>query len=72
MSSGPGVKRNFRNALGRVTDQSLRLGEGDVGGGSTVSLVVGDDLNSVVLPNTDTIPGQTKNRVSPLSCTNQE
>jgi hypothetical protein len=40
--------------LGGITDQSLTFGEGDVGRGGSVSLIVGDDLDSVVLPQTDT------------------
>jgi hypothetical protein len=37
--------------LGGITDQALGLVEGYVGRGSAVTLVVGDDLNAVVLPN---------------------
>ena len=40
--------------LGSVTNQSLTLAEGDIGGGGTVTLVVGDDLDTIVLPDTDT------------------
>jgi NAD-specific glutamate dehydrogenase len=40
--------------LGGVTDQTLSLGgEGDVGRGDTVTLVVGDNFNSAVLENSD-------------------
>jgi hypothetical protein len=39
--------------LGRVTDETLRLSEGNVGRGGPVTLVVGDDLDTVVLPDTD-------------------
>ena len=40
--------------LGSVTNQSLTLAEGDIGGGGTVTLVVGNDFDSVVLPDTNT------------------
>jgi hypothetical protein len=43
-----------RLVLGGITDQPLTVGEGDVRRRGPVSLVVGDDLNSVVLPQTDT------------------
>ena len=37
--------------LGSISNKTLSLVEGNVGRGGTVSLVVGDDLNAVVLPN---------------------
>ena len=40
--------------LGSVTNQSLTLAEGDIGGGGTVTLVVGNNFNTVILPDTDT------------------
>lgn len=36
--------------LGGVADQSLGIGEGDIGRSRPVALVVGDDLDAVVLP----------------------
>ena len=40
--------------LGGITDQTLGVGEGDERGCCAVTLVVGDDLNTIVLPDTDT------------------
>ena len=40
--------------LGGITDETLALGEGDVRGGGTVTLVVGNNFNTVILPDTDT------------------
>ena len=40
--------------LGGVADETLVLREGDIRGGSSVTLVVGDDFDTVVLPDTDT------------------
>jgi hypothetical protein len=36
-----------------ITDQALGIGEGDVGGGCAVPLIIGDNLNTIVLPDTD-------------------
>jgi len=39
--------------LGRVTDETLLLSEGDVRGGGVDTLIVGDNFDLVVLPHTD-------------------
>ena len=39
--------------LSGITDESLLLSEGDVGRSGVVSLVVGDDFDLVVLPNSN-------------------
>ncbi|GIX63597.1 NAD-specific glutamate dehydrogenase [Babesia caballi] len=46
--------------LGSVTNETLGVGEGDIRGGRPVTLVVGDDLNIVVLVNTHTRVGGTQ------------
>ncbi|GBE60908.1 NAD-specific glutamate dehydrogenase [Babesia ovata] len=46
--------------LGGVTNQTLSVGEGDVGGGGPVTLVIGDDLHVVVLVDTNTGVGGTQ------------
>ena len=46
-----GVHRDL--VLGGITDETLRVGEGDIGGCCAVTLVVGDDLDTVILPDTD-------------------
>lgn len=37
-----------------IADETLALRERDIGGSRPVALVIGDDLNTIVLPNTDT------------------
>ena len=46
-----GVHRDL--VLRGIADQPLGVGEGDVGWSCAVTLVVGDDLNTIVLPDTD-------------------
>jgi len=46
--------------LGGITDETLRVGEGDVGGGGAVTLVVGDNLDTVVLPDGNARVGSTE------------
>ena len=36
--------------LGSVTNEALRVGESDIRRGGSVALVVGNNLNSVILP----------------------
>mmetsp|Transcript_79271 Transcript_79271/g.173885 ORF Transcript_79271/g.173885 Transcript_79271/m.173885 type:complete len:155 (+) Transcript_79271:1770-2234(+) len=47
-----GVDR--RLVLGGLTDETLVLGEGDIGGSNSVSLVVGNDLYPAILVDADT------------------
>ncbi len=37
-----------------ITDETLCVGEGDIRRCRSVTLVVGDDLNTIILPDTDT------------------
>lgn len=46
-----GVHRDL--VLRGVTDETLGVGERDIGWGGSVTLVVGDDFYSVVLPDTN-------------------
>jgi hypothetical protein len=40
-----------------VADETLVVRERDIGWGCPVTLVVGDDLNTIILPDTDTAIG---------------
>jgi hypothetical protein len=44
--------------LGGVADEPLGVGEGDIGRRGAVPLVVGDDLDAVVLPHADARVGR--------------
>ena len=37
-----------------IANETLALREGDVGRGRAVTLVIGNDLNTIILPDTDT------------------
>ena len=50
-----GVHRDL--VLGGISDQTLVVGEGDIRRGGSVTLVVGNDFNTVVLPDTDATEG---------------
>mmetsp|Transcript_6983 Transcript_6983/g.13721 ORF Transcript_6983/g.13721 Transcript_6983/m.13721 type:complete len:466 (-) Transcript_6983:90-1487(-) len=54
----PGVHGDL--VLGGITNKALSVGEGDIRRSSTVTLVVGDDLDAVVLPNTNATVGGTE------------
>ena len=50
-----GVSRVFGSlVLSSISDQSFRVGEGNIRWGGSVALIVGDDLDSFVLPNSHT------------------
>jgi hypothetical protein len=40
--------------LGCISYESLSFSEGDIRWGGPISLIIGNDLNSIILPNTDT------------------
>jgi hypothetical protein len=46
--------------LGSISDKTLSLREGNVRWGGTITLVIGDDLNAIILPDTDTGIGGSK------------
>jgi hypothetical protein len=46
--------------LGSITDQTLGLGEGNPRGSGAVTLVVGNDLNTLILPDTHAGVGSTE------------
>jgi NAD-specific glutamate dehydrogenase len=46
--------------LTRVTDKSLSVSEGDIGRGGAVTLLVRNDLHTVVLPDADAGVGGTE------------
>ncbi|VEU37454.1 unnamed protein product [Pseudo-nitzschia multistriata] len=46
--------------LGSISNKTLGLSEGNIRRGSTVTLVVGNDFDTVILPNTDTRVGGSK------------
>ena len=49
-----GIAGIFGNLVfGGVADESFVVGEGDIGGSGSVALIVGDDLDSIILPDTD-------------------
>jgi hypothetical protein len=50
--------------LSGVTDETLAFGERDIGGCRAVTLIVGNDFNTVVLPDTDTSVGP-QSKISP-------
>jgi hypothetical protein len=39
--------------LSSVANQTFRLAEGDVRGSGTVTLIIRDDLNAIILPNSN-------------------
>ena len=46
--------------FGCISDESFVVIEGDIGRSGSVSLIIGNDLNSVVLPDADTGVGGTE------------
>jgi hypothetical protein len=39
--------------LSRIPNKALGIGETDIGGGGSITLVVGNDFDTVMLPNSD-------------------
>lgn len=49
-----GIERvHFGMVLGGITDEALGIGEGHIGWGDAVTLVVRDDIDATVLPHGD-------------------
>ena len=49
------VERVHRDLVLRgITNETFSVREGHIGGGRPVTLVVGDDLNTIILPDTNT------------------
>ena len=49
-----GVLRVHRDlVLGRTADKTFGVHEGDIGWGGSVTLIVRDNLNTVILPDTE-------------------
>jgi len=53
-----GVLSNL--VFGSISNESFSLSECDIGWGGSVSLIVGDDLNSLILPDADAGVGGTQ------------
>jgi len=49
-----------RLVLGSITDKTLSISEGNIRGSGTVTLLVGDDLNTIILVDTDARVGGTQ------------
>jgi hypothetical protein len=47
------VRIEGRLVFGSISNETLSVGEGDVGRSCSVSLIVGDDFDTIVLPDTD-------------------
>jgi hypothetical protein len=53
-----GVVRVFGGLIfGSITDESFGFGEGDIRRSGSVTLIIGDDFDSVILPDSDTRVG---------------
>lgn len=46
--------------FGSISNKSLVVIEGNIGWGGSISLIIGNDLNSIVLPDSDTGVGSTE------------
>lgn len=49
--------------LGGATDETLGVGEGDIGRRGALTEIVGNDLHGVVLPHTDTCSSRTTKKI---------